>query len=226
MSSKKTLPHFPFYPADFIAKTGRLTDAQVGAYMRLLCEQWIAGDIPLVGADGDASALRMLAESIDDSWPAISKYFEPSNGGMKNPRMEEVRLKAIDIYTKRVKAAESRWSDDNPNADASENASASATQNPKPITHNTEQKTQKERKRFTPPLYVDVVKRMTDTSLKNHLSQSDAEREADAFVNFYASNGWKVGKNKMVSWHGAVSTWLSRLNKQAEEDVGYIPMID
>ncbi len=127
MTKKKTLPHFPFYPSDFLAKTGRLTDEQVGAYIRLLCEQWIAGDIPLVDAHGDASALRMLSESIDRSWPAISKYFEQVDGGMKNPRMEEVRLKAIDIYSKRVKAAESRWSDE----DASGNASASATQNSK-----------------------------------------------------------------------------------------------
>lgn len=140
MTKQKTLPHFPFYPADFISKTGRLTDAQVGAYIRLLCEQWITGDIPLVDASADASALRMISESIDKSWPAISKYFERVGDGMKNPRMEEVRLKAIDIYTKRVKSANDRWEKENASADASDNASASATQNPKPITDNTKHK--------------------------------------------------------------------------------------
>lgn len=28
-----------------------------------------------------------------------------------------------------------------------------------------------------------------------------------AFVNFYASKGWKVGKDKMVDWRAAVRTW-------------------
>jgi len=138
MAKQKTLPHFPFYPADFLSKTGRLTDEQVGAYIRLLCEQWIAGDIPLVDANGDASALRMLSESIDRSWPYISKYFERDGNGMKNQRMEEVRLKAIDIYSKRVNAANARWSDDDANDNASGNASACATQNSKLITHNAE----------------------------------------------------------------------------------------
>jgi len=130
MEKQKSLPHFPFYPSDFLAKTGRLTDEQVGAYIRLLCEQWIAGDIPIANASANASALRMLCESAETSWPFISKYFESSDGGMKNPRMEKVRLKAIDIYTKRVKAAESRWVSE----DASANASASAAQNSKLIT--------------------------------------------------------------------------------------------
>jgi len=72
-------------------------------------------------------------------------------------------------------------------------------------------------KRFTPPLFIDVVKRMTDTSLKNHISQSRAEQEAETFINFYNSNGWKVGKNKMVSWPHSVSSWLSRLDPEPED---------
>ena len=131
--TKKTLPHFPFYPSDFIAKTGRLTDEQIGAYIRLLCEQWITGDIPLVIThDGthDANVLRMICESADRSWPAIAKYFEPIDTGMKNPRMEKVRVKALDIYQKRVNAGiasgEARTHDG-----ASVPTSEGTTQNPK-----------------------------------------------------------------------------------------------
>ncbi len=214
MTKKKTLPHFPFYPADFISKTGRLTDAQVGAYIRLLCEQWIAGDIPLVDAHGDASALRMLAESIDDSWPAISKYFECVGSGMKNPRMEEVRLKAIDIYTKRVKAAETRWSD----GDASGYASASATQNPKPKTHNTELKTQKERKRFTPPSLDQVIELF--------IEKGSNKIEAEKFFYFYESKNWMVGKVKMKSWTASVSGWIARNKSKEIEDRGYVSTLE
>lgn len=31
----------------------------------------------------------------------------------------------------------------------------------------------------------------------------------------YDSNGWKVGKNKMVSWHSATSGWFSRNKPRA-----------
>ena len=218
MTKQKTLPHFPFYPADFISKTGRLTDEQVGAYIRLLCEQWIAGDIPLVDAHGDASALRMLSESIDKSWPSISKYFERVGNGMKNPRMEEVRLKAIDIYTKRVDAAKTRWADDNASADADDNASASATQNPKPITNNTEQKTQKERKRFAPPSMDEVIKLF--------IEKGSSKIEAEKFFYFYESKNWMVGKVKMKSWTASVSGWIARNKSKEIEDRGYVSTLE
>lgn len=31
--------------------------------------------------------------------------------------------------------------------------------------------------------------------------------EAEKFFNYYESNGWKVGKNKMVNWHSSASNW-------------------
>lgn len=33
------------------------------------------------------------------------------------------------------------------------------------------------------------------------------EEEAQGFVDFYESNGWRVSKNPMVSWRGAIGTW-------------------
>jgi hypothetical protein len=41
----------------------------------------------------------------------------------------------------------------------------------------------------------------------------DAIGEAERFYNFYESNGWKVGKNKMVNWRSSAAGWLSRQNK-------------
>jgi hypothetical protein len=37
--------------------------------------------------------------------------------------------------------------------------------------------------------------------------------DAEQFVAFYASNGWKVGKNGMKSWQGAVITWEKNQGK-------------
>ena len=37
--------------------------------------------------------------------------------------------------------------------------------------------------------------------------------EVDKFLNYYESNGWKVGKNLMKSWPAAMKGWLSRLGE-------------
>lgn len=36
------------------------------------------------------------------------------------------------------------------------------------------------------------------------------EDEAERFFNYYESNGWKVGKNKMKNWQAAALNWLRR----------------
>lgn len=36
------------------------------------------------------------------------------------------------------------------------------------------------------------------------------------FVDFYASKGWMVGSNKMVDWHRAIGTWISRRRRTGQ----------
>jgi len=36
------------------------------------------------------------------------------------------------------------------------------------------------------------------------------EREAEKFFCYYASNGWRVGKNKMKQWRSAMAGWKLR----------------
>ncbi len=47
------------------------------------------------------------------------------------------------------------------------------------------------------------------------LEQHSSHREAEKFENYYASNGWMVGKNKMKDWHRAANGWILRSNEQA-----------
>ncbi len=39
------------------------------------------------------------------------------------------------------------------------------------------------------------------------------------FIDFYESNGWKVGRNKMKSWESAARNWCRR-NRKAENKKG------
>jgi hypothetical protein len=57
-------------------------------------------------------------------------------------------------------------------------------------------------KRFAKPYLTDVVHYMEERVC------SDPVTQAEKFCDFYESNGWKVGKNKMKCWKAAVRNWL------------------
>lgn len=54
-------------------------------------------------------------------------------------------------------------------------------------------------KRFAPPTLQEVK----DYCLKMGYTHVDAER----FIDYYASNGWMVGKNRMKDWKAVVRNW-------------------
>lgn len=56
-------------------------------------------------------------------------------------------------------------------------------------------------KRFTPPTIEEVRK---------YCNERGNRVDPAAFVSFYDSNGWKVGKNPMKDWRAAVRTWEQR----------------
>lgn len=59
---------------------------------------------------------------------------------------------------------------------------------------------------FTPPT-LDEIK----NEFRTKLSLKLADLEAQKFLSYYESNGWKVGKNAMKSWKSAVVNWISRI---------------
>lgn len=42
--------------------------------------------------------------------------------------------------------------------------------------------------------------------------------DAESFISFYESNGWKVGKNPMKSWKAALTTWQKRNNNEVKNN--------
>lgn len=54
------------------------------------------------------------------------------------------------------------------------------------------------RKRFTPPTLEEV---------KAYCLERQNGVDAERFIDYYTSNGWLVGKNKMKDWKAAVRTW-------------------
>jgi hypothetical protein len=56
-----------------------------------------------------------------------------------------------------------------------------------------------------PPTYKEVF---------DYCFERNNNVDAQAFVDFYTSNGWKVGNNPMKDWKAAVRTWEKRDKKK------------
>lgn len=62
-------------------------------------------------------------------------------------------------------------------------------------------KSREEKKRFVPPTLDEV---------KARCKEKEYTLDPEAFMAYYNANGWKVGRNKMVSWESALAGWESR----------------
>ena len=64
----------------------------------------------------------------------------------------------------------------------------------------------KESNEFTPPTIEQVQKIM------------QSEAESQKFMNFYESNGWRVGSNKMHNWQASAKKWKSTIKQETKEE--------
>ncbi|MDE6183084.1 MAG: hypothetical protein K2F53_01520, partial [Rikenellaceae bacterium] len=72
-------------------------------------------------------------------------------------------------------------------------------------------------KRFVPPTIEEVAAYCAER--KNSVSPAK-------FINYYISNGWRVGKNPMKDWKAAVRTWENNNynnGTQSQQDTIRIP---
>ena len=64
-----------------------------------------------------------------------------------------------------------------------------------------EREKEKTARRFIPPTVEEV---------KARIAEMGYTFDAEAFIAFYQSNGWMVGKSKMKDWRAAMVTWQKR----------------
>jgi len=80
------------------------------------------------------------------------------------------------------------------------------------IENKKEEKNKEEKnkiKRFVPPSIEEV---------QEYMRKIDFNGDAQKWVDHYTSNGWHVGKNKMVDWKAAVRTWRGNNNGKSPQD--------
>lgn len=114
---------------------------------------------------------------------------------------------------KRRAAAEARWMQEHANdANASDALQTDANDGvpvPAPLPAPAPAPSpvpSKNNKRFVPPTLDEV---------KDYIWEKGYHFDAESFLAFYESNGWKVGRNPMKSWKAACATWEGR---RKEED--------
>ena len=94
--------------------------------------------------------------------------------------------------------------------DAEQNGNTTATLNHSHIRKESILTDTKEKK-FTPPTVEEVAA---------YASEKGYHMEAERFVDFYASKGWKVGNTPMKDWKAAVRNWATRdNNRKADKPV-------
>ena len=155
------------------------------------------GRLELSECESYAFALR-----LDSEW--LAKFIKECNafefdGDIFYSTTVHERLESRgDISQKRSNSAKKRW--DNANALQPDSKSNAIREEKSREEENREEKNVK-RKRFTAPTFDEVKLEMGD------------DLESEKFIDFYASKGWKVGKNPMVDWKASVRTWKRNSDK-------------
>jgi hypothetical protein len=93
---------------------------------------------------------------------------------------------------------------------------------------DSEQGSQRDSQRATTKEYKEI-KKVFSTPTVQEVMEYCKERnnlvDANKFVNFYASKGWMVGKNKMKDWKAAVRTWEDDADKNKLKGIMSHPVI-
>jgi uncharacterized protein YdaU (DUF1376 family) len=223
MTTKTKAAYTRFFWGDWNADTMHLDLMQLGAYMKLLGyiyqhQRALPGDMDKVyrlchaTSPTEQNAIRQV----------LAEFFlateDPEYGPVyRHLRAErEIEWTKNTIATNRERAtiaANTRWG--NAPSNAQSNASSTRQADAKQCLSNANQnqnqiQNQKEKKRgtFVPPSRDELTSYMRDTAERRELAFRP--EMAQAFLDYYAANGWKVGRNPMKCWKSAASGWLAR----------------
>lgn len=89
-----------------------------------------------------------------------------------------------------------------------------------PINKNVKENNKEE---YIKEIYKEKFSKPSLEDVKKYCQERNNKIDAESFINYYESVGWKVGKNKMRDWKAAVRTWERRNNNQNKREVEYEP---
>jgi uncharacterized protein YdaU (DUF1376 family) len=174
-------PAFLFYSSDFLTGTLLMSMEQKGKFITLLCIQHQKGHM------SERDMLQICGTYDED---IFDKFQKDSDGKFFNERLKEE-------IEKRKSYSESRRNNRKKKDDViiisdtyvqhmeNENEIENIIENKKVV-------------RFEKPTLLELKTYMTEIGMAD---------VSEKWFDYYESNGWLVGKNKMKNWKAAVRTW-------------------
>jgi hypothetical protein len=174
-------PAFLFYSSDFLTGTLLMSMEQKGKFITLLCIQHQKGHM------SERDMLQICGTYDED---IFDKFQKDSDGKFFNERLKE----EID---KRKSYSESRRNNRKKKDDVIiiSDTYVQHMENENEIENIIENK---KVSRFEKP---------TLSELKTYMLEIGMADVSEKWFDYYESNGWLVGKNKMKNWKAAVRTW-------------------
>lgn len=195
-----SMHYYQFNIGDYASHTSHLDEIEDIAYRRML-DYCYLNEIWLPESVEEVSRLIRMRTHCERIATVLREFWHlHDDGTWRHPRIERELQTFRAKSQKATNSARKRWENADANAlrtQSEGNAKAMLTNNHKPIT-NKQMKVA-----FQPPTLDQVEKEMEGRT-------TDPKHEANRFLAYYQSNGWRVGKNPMKSWKAAVTNWVTR----------------
>lgn len=189
-------PAFQFYADDFLGGVADMTQAEVGAYILLLCHQWSRGEIPSDQVRASLIAKGKLSPHV------LSKFPDGKNIRMEKERQKqaEYRQKQSDKGKASAKARLNRGSTAAQPEGLPNGNSPSPSPSPSPIKNTNTQTDQ------LPPVphRIPTLDEWKAYCLAKYPDWPEAD--ATSAWEHYESLGWKKGKTLVQKWKLCAST--------------------
>ena len=174
-------PAFLFYSSDFLTGTLLMSMEQKGKFITLLCIQHQKGHM------SERDMLQICGTYDED---IFDKFQKDSDGKFFNERLKE----EID---KRKSYSESRRNNRMKKEDVNNIC----------LSYDVHMENENEIENIIENKKVVRFEKPTLLDLKTYMTEIGMADVSEKWFDYYESNGWLVGKNKMKNWRAAVRTW-------------------
>jgi len=188
-------PAFLFYSSDFLNGVADLTMEERGQFITLLCLQHQKGTLT-------DKTIRLCLGSV--SVDVLSKFTKDKDGNFYNERL-------MDEIEKRIQFTESRRNNGSKGGRPKNNTKPLGLAKHNLMEDENENENEDININKTKCTFEEVYEYMAI-----RIGAEQAKIEAEKFVNYYTSNGWKVGKNPMKSWSAAANNWITNTKQYAK----------
>jgi hypothetical protein len=198
-------PAFLFYSSDFLNGVADLTMEERGQFITLLCLQHQKGTLT-------DKTIRLSLGSV--SVDVLSKFSKDKDGNFFNERLSEE-------IEKRIQFTESRRNNGSKGGRPKNNTKPLGLAKHNLMEDVNENENEDININKSKCSFEQVYEYM---AIRIGIDQ--AKIEAEKFVNYYTSNGWKVGKNPMKSWGAAANNWITNTKQYAKGTTNNKPKLN